>query len=112
MMYFNNLVLKIRKLQVRKCDSASCFMVTMYSLLPFRLVEELDPGLSGGLQHVGQTDLIIPLQKMQDRLDGKWLYWSGGDISGDTRLKTELDVGSVLLQKHLNAFSLASVSSN
>lgn len=83
----------------------------MYSLLPFRLLEELDPGLSGGLQHVGQTGLIIQLQNMQDRLDVKPLYWCGGDMwSGDTRLKTELDVGSVLLRKNVNAFSLASVA--
>lgn len=85
----------------------------MYRLLPFWLVAEIDPGLSGGLQHVGQTGLIIQLQNMQDRRDGIQLYWYGGDIwSGDMRLKIELDVGSVLLHKNLNAFSLASVSSN
>lgn len=36
------------------------------SLLPVRLLEESDPGLSGGLQHVGHTSLIIQLQTVQD----------------------------------------------
>lgn len=65
------------------------------------------------MQHVGQAGLIIQLHTVHDQLDGKRLYWCGGDIlSIGMRLKTEPDVGSVLLQKHFNAFPLAPVSSN
>lgn len=58
----------LKAIQAWKCDSTSSFKVTSHVSV-YRLVQELDRGLSGGLQHVGQSGLIILLRNMQNRLD-------------------------------------------
>ena len=77
-----------------ECDSVSCSKVTpRVRCSSLSACGGVGSGLSGGLQHVGQTDLIIRLQNVPDRRDGEAVYWSRGDIwSRDTRLKTEPDV--------------------